>query len=150
APPILLAVVNMEPDGMEYMRLFWSYGLLPDRPWSISDYLWPVRMALQAMVKPLGPGQFRLGAAPNHLTFPGAVVLLCAAVAGVVTLKRSRSEILLVLLLPCVAVFLGATARVYPLGSAYGPFGGRTLLFLVPAMLTLIAAGVQAIQARLA
>jgi hypothetical protein len=104
--------------GNDFLRQSWSRNFMPVSPTSMAS--WQVRTLFDSFGYPLGLPQ------------PG--VALLAAVLGTVDLARRRPEALGLILLPFA---FGMAA------SAFNkfPFGGRQILFVVPLLALLVAAG---------
>lgn len=110
-----------------WLQDFWQDYFVPLPPTSVGDmYEWGRRFGL-ALQEPLG----------LELYYAGLVVL---AVGSWVMLRR-RPELLSLLLLPAAFTLLAAALKQYP-------FGGRLVLFLVPALALLVAEGMAAVWER--
>jgi hypothetical protein len=115
------------------MWVFWSFAFPPPFPprtfWEAS---WGLRRLLYLFVNPLNfttPAGIRLSALP--------ALVFC--LVGCVSCWRRSRERWLMLTLPCAYTLLAGYLRQYP-------FHGRLVLFLVPALLMLIAEGAQSIR----
>jgi hypothetical protein len=103
---------------------YWRGSFMPFPPSSVADLRWFLGLA-------------RVFDFPVGLTFVGLAVLCCGA--GVVHLWRTgRALILLLLAVPALLALLSSGLGAYP-------FEGRLLLFLVPAVLLLVAGGTVAL-----
>ena len=130
-----LALAAVRRSG--YLRDFWSAGFptVPPRSWA--DLAWWPRTLLGIFSDPSG------------LPFPGVAVT--AAVLGCVRLAAARRAQLAVLLAPVLCLLGAAVVHMFPFptsGSAATlPLQGRVILFVVPLLLLLIAAGLGALWA---
>ncbi|GIW87829.1 MAG: hypothetical protein KatS3mg108_2153 [Isosphaeraceae bacterium] len=118
--------------GREDLWRFWEFAFPPGFG---TDPGWVVRRVLFLFVSPLdwhGPLDPRWSALP---------AIGCAGV-GLAVLVRSCRLAALVLIGPLGLALIGAALRLYP-------FHSRTVLFVVPALLILVAAGADWIMERL-
>jgi hypothetical protein len=104
---------------------FWSRGFLPLPPRSLSDLYWPAR-AFGALF-----------ADPGGIGFRG-LAIFCFLVGAAVLWRANRFHLAL-LLGPMLAALAGSGLKLYP-------FQGRVLLFVVPAILLLIAGGAERVR----
>ncbi|WP_435021388.1 hypothetical protein TA3x_002348 [Tundrisphaera sp. TA3] len=119
--------VAMDQLGHEGMMWeFWAFAF-PPAPRSAWDASWIARRLAYVLVNPL---HFREPFGPGWSMIPA---LLCG-VAGFAALWRSGRDRLAILTLPIAFAAAASGLRLYP-------FHGRLILFLVPAFLLLIAAG---------
>jgi hypothetical protein len=108
--------------GNEHLQHAWTATFMPLSP--VSMVRWQVRALYDSLGYPLGIPQ------------PGAALL--AAVLGTVDLARRRPEALGFLFLPLAFGMAASAFNQYP-------FGGRQILFIVPLLALLVAAGVDAL-----
>jgi hypothetical protein len=121
---ILYLVSLRELAGDTALLGYWRGSFMPFPPSSVADLRWFLGLA-------------RLFDFPVGLTFVGLAVLCCGA--GVVHLWRTgRVPIVTLLAGPGVLTLLASGLHTYP-------FEGRLLLFLVPAVLLLVAGGTVAL-----
>lgn len=129
------ALVLSRSDPKGYLAQFWSEGYPPVPPRSLADLLWPVRTFFGFFVDPAGLGFAGLAAA--------------AFVMGCWRYRRSDPAGLALLVSPGLFTLLAALLRRYPIATSASldsyPLPGRVVLFLVPAALILVAAGVGAV-----
>ena len=128
-----------------YLDAFWRTGFLPLPPRSVGD-LRALHAAFdRVFADPLGlSGADPLGTPVRHV----GVVPKLAAIAGIWWVL-ARRECAWALVLAPVAVTLAASGLgLFPFGSAL-PATGRVILFLVPSLLLLVAAGAEALRTRL-
>ncbi len=116
---------RFSPDTHTFMLAFWA------------NWLMPHPMSLQSVTSYL----VRLGrdCFSYFLHLPKWPVFLSLLCAGFVYLVR-RSQSALLLAVPVLSVLAASMLRVYP-------FSGRLILFLVPSLYIMMAAGVEAIAA---
>lgn len=112
---------------------FWGFAFPPSHVATIGDASWALRRFLYLFVNPLS---FNTPLGPRA----SAVVPLGLFLAGVVLVLRRDVILGALLLLPGLLTLLAAYLRLYP-------FHGRLLLFLVPALLLLIAEGAARVKA---
>jgi len=125
--PILLR----HSEGADYLRQFWGSSFPPLPPHALSDLAWPVRSFFGFFNDPAG-----LGASG------GASV---AFVLGCYAMLRAKRTALALCLFPALATLLAAALHLYPFATAVFtssyPLQGRLLLFLVPGVCIVVAAG---------
>lgn len=125
-----LVLSRSEPKG-SLVRM-WADGFPPVPPRSLADLLWPVRTFFGFFVDPAGLGLAGLAAA--------------AFAMGCVRWWRSDRCVLALLVSPGLFTLLAALLRRYPFPTSASldsyPLPGRVVLFLVPAAMILVAAGV--------
>jgi hypothetical protein len=132
APVYAHSVRSLSDPG--YMRAFWSSGF-PDGP------AWWLAAPLRLFRDPFGV----FGEDPTPL---GAIqqvaagLLFAAGCAWMV--RRGRGDRLALLLAPAALALLAAALRLYPFGGSHTS-AGRVLLFLLPALVLLVAGGVAAL-----
>jgi hypothetical protein len=122
-----VAVRMLGTEGSHGMQAFWNFAFPPWPPASWRDLAWPLRESVRLFDNPLdyyGPFGPWLASLP--------VVSLFAV--GVVWLWRRDRRWLGMLILPLLFTLGVAYPRLYP-------FHGRLVLFLVPALILLIAEG---------
>jgi hypothetical protein len=110
-----------------FMQSVWKNDFFPFPPRSFADLKWPVGAFLLMLKEVVG------------LTLPG-LGAFALIVGGIAFLKGGKQK-LSMLLLPLGFTLLASALRKYP-------FTGRFILFLVPAFIILIAAGVEHIVSR--
>jgi hypothetical protein len=113
----------------EYMRAFWRAGF-PD------GVLWLPRMVVRLFREPLGV----FGEDPTPLSLLQTVAGVAAFALGAWWMARRRRTRLALLLAPALAALLAAALRLYPFGADYTS-AGRVLLFLLPALVVVVAEG---------
>ena len=126
APAVFLAVRNVSPDNSAYLQRRWVAGFVPHAPrpaigWGLDQ--------LQKMFGGSGTWIFNGGLHYGHVwIFAGLLA------GGAVWFWRQRRDVLVLMIGP-PAVALGASAlRAYP-------FTERFMIFLIPSLLLLVAAG---------
>jgi len=117
---VLYARARMSSGLLAYMQWFWRDGFLPRPVTSVEDALWPVR-ALRDVFQLL-------------LGYPWAWAYLALAGWGLVNLLRRAKVSALVVVFPVAITLLAAIVHSYP-------FLLRLVLFVVPALLLLVAEG---------
>ena len=105
---------------------FWKGAFAPFPPFSSGDMLWYASTFVNILSYPMGP------------LFPGIAAV--AAVMGVTKLHAGNQGRLLILLSPMAVTLMASWARWYP-------FENRLLLFMIPAIILLFAAGLESIHA---
>ena len=155
-------VLNLAQSGQnqELMR-FWEGYFMPLPPTSFADLLWFPRMAFELIAFILGFSSSKLVGlnAPElfRLSFAELAGLSFSSLAGLGLIILATTATAIALLAGCLSLFCKSKARwgllVAPLGLtllASGlhkyPFGERLILFLLPGLLLLIAAGLQTIK----
>ena len=113
---------------MAFMQWFWRDGFLPLPPKSAADALWPLRAVADVFGQALG--------------YPWAWAYLGLAVWGWVSLVRRARPRAWVLAAPVVVTLAAAVAHAYP-------FRLRVVIFLVPALLMLVAEGAASLAGRI-
>lgn len=106
---------------------YWSGSFAPFPPHSPAQFQWYL------------DSLFGMFSDPAGLTFTGIATV--AGIMGIRELSRNQHWKALVLALPIAFALLGSAVHRYP-------FRGRLLLFAVPSMLLLIAAGLDAIRTK--
>ncbi len=109
------------------MWAFWEFAFPPIPPRSLWEATWPLRRVAFLFVNPLN---FDAPFGPRFSMLPAFGV----ACAGASRLRKAEGSRFALLILPGVFVLLASCFRLYP-------FHGRLLLFLTPAILLFIAAG---------
>jgi hypothetical protein len=117
---IAYARARMSTGLMAFMQWFWREGFLPRPVKSLEDVLWPVRALRDVFDLVLG--------------YPWTGVYLAVAAWGLISLFRRARGTALVLAFPLAITLGAAMVRAYP-------FQLRLVLFLVPALLLLVAEG---------
>ena len=117
------------------MFLFWDFAF-PACPGSLStDVVWMLRRLMYLFVNPLDFSVPGLGAKAPAFGAMGLFLIGCGAMA------RRDARLLGMLTMPLVLALLAGCARLYP-------FHGRLVLFLVPSLMMLVAAGAGQIGER--
>jgi len=126
-PAVALALHNVVPDAAAYLRRYWAEAFMPHAPRPAARWMW------DTLLDVLGrPGSWELNGA-LHYGMPLLFVPLL--LLGAWWLWRHHREAGLVLLMPGVVALAASWASLYP-------FAGRFVLFLLPAVLLTIAAGI--------
>jgi hypothetical protein len=118
---VVYARARMSSGLMAYMQWFWRDGFLPRPVKSLEDALWPARALRDVFALLLG--------------YPWAWAYLALAGWGLVSLLRRARVSALVVVFPVAVTLLAAIVHSYP-------FQLRVVLFVVPALLLLVAEGV--------
>ena len=136
-----------------YTDAFWHTGYFP---WPISspfDLAWPVRAAFRPLADPVGLVPGFMGA-PSlksiivlEFTFLAGPPIVLAFLAGIARAWKSGTREWLYIVAPVGLTFMAAILHSYPFGATH-PSGGRTVLFLAPAYLLLVAYGAVPLWAR--
>lgn len=113
----------------EYMRAFWRAGF-PDGP------AWLPRALLRLFREPLGV----FGEDPTPLSALQTGAGALAFAGGAWWMARNRGTRLALLLAPAGMALAAAALRLYPFGADYTS-AGRVLLFLLPALVLVVAEG---------
>jgi len=108
--------------GSEGLANYWEYGYVPFPPRSVSDLRWPLESFFTFFSNPGG--------------FQYSAVAALPFFAGCVSLLHRDPRRAWYLLGPLLLVLCASLLRVYP-------FGDRLIVFLVPALLLLVAEGVR-------
>jgi hypothetical protein len=116
-----------------YLTEFWAGKFLPFPPRGLGDLAWLVMHSFELFARPGGMNAGTWGLA--------GLAGLCALV-GLVSLAQSQWRLLIALILPLLVTLLASALQKYP-------FAGRLMLFSVPSLIILVAAGVIAIGQRL-
>jgi hypothetical protein len=124
----LAARRDQTPPMRAYLARFWAPSMGPAAHSLAADARWVV----SALAGMLGQG----GLGYPYVALYGALALL-----GAWTLWRRRRATALLLFMPTGLVLAAADLRLYP-------FAGRLALFVVPALILAIAAGVETLAAR--
>jgi hypothetical protein len=114
----------------------WADGFMPLPPRSLSNCLWLPRQALGFFADPMG--------------LRGWILPLGLTVLGACVLWRSYRPTLALLLCPVLLALTASALHLFPVltDSQYlYPLNGRILLFLVPALVLLLAAGLEVLWA---
>lgn len=114
---------RISPYTRWYMHLFWADWMLPKAPTLSLIRVWLVRLTHDLLA--------------DFLHLPKWPVMCVVLLIGACYLLRRTSSAIL-LLLPIVITFLASVLDVYP-------FRGRIILFLIPNLLLLLAAGILAL-----
>jgi dolichyl-phosphate-mannose-protein mannosyltransferase len=121
---------------LAYMQEYWSDHFMP-APSTPNHAATAMRMTLNLVVAPFESPLDAFGSA-ERLT----ALALALSLIGAWALARRRSPAVLCLLVfPPVTLWLASVARLYPVD-------GRLLLFLLPAIVTLLGGGVELIAAQ--
>ena len=118
----LIGHLNLTPADAAYMNWFWAIGFMPWPPTSLRDVLWVWRQF---------QGVFSFTA---HYRITIVWVALVALGAWSLV-RRGQATTMFLLLTPLLLVVAAAVARLYPFTS------GRVQLFLLPALLMVVAEG---------
>jgi hypothetical protein len=117
-------------DHNDYLLTFWRTEFMPLPPRSVADLEWFPRTFFAFLNSPVG-------FAAHAMSLAGVGAL--AFSVGVVALFREKPVAAALLLAPVAFTLLASGLQRYP-------FGDRMVLFLVPAMLVVIAAGAEFIR----
>ena len=118
-----------------YMRAFWREGFLP-LPRSGADALWLPRTIVRLFREPLGV----FGEDPTALSLLQTWAGVAAFAFGAWWMARGRGVRLALLLAPAGMALAASALRLYPFGADYTS-AGRVLLFLLPALVLVVAEG---------
>jgi hypothetical protein len=119
-------------DHNDYLLAFWRTEFMPLPPHSVGDLEWFPRTFFAFLNSPVG-----LSAHDMSLAGVGALTFII----GAITLFSMRPVPAALLLAPLLFTLLASGLQRYP-------FGDRMVLFLVPAMLLVIAVGAEFIRCR--
>jgi len=121
------------PEILAYMHQFWKQrlGFFPLPPRHAHDALWLWDRIVQ------------LFADDTMLKYPLPWLYAAIAAAGIVALWRQRRDVALIIVAPLVVTVAAAVAQQYP-------FRARLVVFLIPSLVLMAAAGVQWIAAQAA
>ena len=141
-PAVVAAVHSLHPFDDAYMRSFWQEGFPP----------WPPRMSAAFIGDAVAwPFAVVYGLFFDLLGMPVAAFGVLLATLGAVAIwRRERGELFLLLGPVCAALAAGAL-RLYPFGVTLDGFNkmsagnARVLLFLLPSMILLVVAGLDAL-----
>ena len=138
-PSIWLTLHSLAPHEHAYMRSSWRDGFWPIPPHSLRELAWPLLNFYGLFRDPFGMPVAALGV--------GLFVLGCVALA------RRRPVQLTALLGALAILYLASALRIFPFDATGQGFdkiaagNGRVLLFLLPALILLITAGVMELVA---
>ena len=118
---------SVGPDMGPYLKQYWAAGFMPLSLNSLTATLWP----WDQLMSMLGAG------APASLGFPVPAFALAVVALGFAVLWNRQRLFAACLLVPIAATIAAAIFQQYP-------FSDRLVLFLVPALLLALAAGVDA------
>jgi hypothetical protein len=128
----------------EYMDAFWRTGFLTLPPSSLRDLQSLYATFDRVFADPLGlAASDPLGVPVPHV----GIVPKVAAFAGAAWVLKRRESAWAVVLAPVAAALAASALRLFPFGSALAATG-RVILFLVPSLLLLVAAGAEALRTR--
>ena len=136
-PSIWLTLHSLRPSDNAYMRSFWAGGFWPLPPRSLPDLAWPFVDLY---------GLFR-----DVLGMPVAAIGLALFVVGCVVLARQRPVQLAALLGALAALYAASALGAFPFDTTLHGFNklaagnGRVLLFLLPALVVVVTAGLMAL-----
>jgi hypothetical protein len=130
---VYLVALTHAGDGIGLWK-FWDFAFPPLPPRSIWDATWPIRRVLFLFVNPLS---FDSPVGPKLSALPA--VVLCAV--GFASMAKRTPLTVAILVAPGLCTLLASYLHRYP-------FHGRLVLFLIPSLLLLIAAGTDAVCAR--
>ena len=99
---------------------YWRNSFAPLPPWL--DFQWYPQAFYDLLINPLG--------------LPGGILTVAVALIGIGSLGFKKPFHLLLLVLPLLGTLAASALHIYP-------FRGRVLLFLVPAVLLIIATGLE-------
>lgn len=138
-PSIWLTMHSLAPHEHAYMRSFWADGFWPLPPRSLAQLAWPFVNFYGLFRDPLGMPATALGV--------GLFILGCVALAR-------RQPVRLTALVGALAVlYLASALGIFPFDTTVKGFdkiaagNGRVLLFLVPALVIVVTAGVMELLA---
>jgi hypothetical protein len=129
---VVHAVATRQLGGSLGMWVFWGFAFPPMPPRSAWDATWFARRLAYYFINPLNfdaPFGERLSMLPA----------LALAILGIVRLRKPDRSRWALLMLPVILTMLASALQLYP-------FHGRLVLFLVPAPLIAIAAGLDAVR----
>ncbi len=126
-PAVALALHNVVPEDAAYLQRAWERAFMPHAPRPAARWMW------DTLLDVLGrPGSWELNGA---LHYGAPLLFVPLLLLGAWYLWRQHREAGLVLLMPAVVALAASWASLYP-------FAGRFVLFLLPALLLTIAAGI--------
>jgi hypothetical protein len=138
-----------------YTNDFWHTGYFPWPVSNLFDLVWPVRALLRPLADPIGlvPG-FLKWSSPQAIlvvefTFLAGPPIVLSFLAGILRAWKSGERAWLYIFAPAVVTFMVAVLHLYPFGSSL-PSGGRTVLFLAPTYLLIVAYGAMPLWDRFA
>jgi len=106
---------------------FWQHSFMPLPPLSFTDIGWIVFAVMRIFKNPGGFSAY------------DALIAACACLTGLVVFWRTKKRYALILVLPVLLTFFASGFHVYP-------FEGRLLLFTVPFIAVMIAAGTDKVR----
>jgi len=136
-PSIWLTLHSLGARDHAYMLSFWDGGFWPLPPRSLHDLAWPVVNLY---------GLFR-----DVLGMPVATIGLALFILGCVVLARRRPVQLAALLGALAALYAASASGIFPFDATVHGFNklaagnGRVLLFLLPALVVVVTAGLMAL-----
>jgi hypothetical protein len=122
------AMRSVSGETREYLNWFWRIGYMPWPPVAQVRWLWDT---LVAVFDAFGAGAFRTN---GGLGYVWPQLFVVATVAGLLHFVRARRDVVLILAGPVAVSLIASLLRLYPLS-------GRLLVFIVPVLLLLTAAG---------
>lgn len=125
-----LATGNMPAETREYLDWFWRMGFMPLS--AVDAPRWAWRMLVDVF-EGFNAAAFRTN---GGLGYIWPQLFAVAVVIGFVQLVKTRRDVALILLGPLAAALSASALRLYPLS-------GRLLVFIVPLLLLVAAAGAQ-------
>lgn len=120
---IVYSVSFKDTSQNQAMLSFWQPSFMPIPPRSLVEVLWLPHVLLRMFTFPGGFSRYEL------------LLAVVAYLSGLVVLLRKHGLFPLLFLLPIMMTLLASAFHVYP-------FEGRLLLFLTPALLLPVAAGI--------
>lgn len=128
-----------------YIDAFWRTGFLPLPPRSVGDLRVLHATFDRVFADPLGlSAADPLGTPVRHV----GLVPQLAAIVGIWRVLARRESAWALVLAPVAVALVASGLGLFPFGSAL-PATGRVILFLVPSLLLLVAAGADALRTRL-
>lgn len=126
-PAVALALHNVVPADAAYLQRQWAEAFMPHATRPAARWMW------DTLLDVLGrPGSWELNGA---LHYGAPLLFVPLLLLGAWWLSRHHRETWLALLMPGVVALAASWASLYP-------FAGRFVLFLLPALLLTIAAGI--------
>jgi hypothetical protein len=125
-PAVAIAIRNVRPAQAAYLHQRWADAFMPRRPGAAPVWVWDTLMNVVGQ-----PGSWELN---GTLQYGAPMIIVALAAAGCWWMLRHHVTTTLLLLLPAVVTLAASWLGLYP-------FTGRFILFLLPSLLIMLAAG---------